>query len=266
MIIGFEVPLGDEVVEDEVGMALLDPARLIFAAAVLKIKHRIAHLDLRVVTGRQVKDGMPPTAGDLGEIPDLPHGAVGNILRQIVVCPWFGNLNATCVSAASVEGMASRIVHVHSVDDEVVVMETGDKRRSSGRPEPVGALHHVEFRIAPEIELYRRGARGLDAELGSAAGVDARVFRAPHIRGSGLETVSGLRVAVARKQKYRDRKSLHRIVSLTQSVPEFKPLGLPHLQPGREAFTEMIPANPLIPQKPLVSGQRPCYRTEILEG
>jgi hypothetical protein len=148
---------------------------------------------------------MPPVPGDLGEIPDLANGAVRNILRQIVGCAWFGNLDAACVSAAAVEGMASRIVHVHSVDDEVVIVESGHERWSGGGPEPVGALHHVQLRIAPEVELHRRGIRGLDAELGSAAGVDARVFRAPHIGGSRLKTVTGsLCVAVARKQKYRE--------------------------------------------------------------
>ena len=40
MIIGLALSLGDQVVEDEVGMALLDPAGLIFAAAVLQIEHR----------------------------------------------------------------------------------------------------------------------------------------------------------------------------------------------------------------------------------
>jgi hypothetical protein len=32
---------------------------------------------------------------------------------------------------------------------------------------PSELLHHVEFRIAPEIELYRRGVWGLYAEFSS---------------------------------------------------------------------------------------------------
>ena len=48
----FRLAARDEVVEDEVGMALLDPASLIFAATVLKIKHGIAHLRLRIVARR----------------------------------------------------------------------------------------------------------------------------------------------------------------------------------------------------------------------
>src|ERR1039457_4592905 len=143
------------------------------------------------------KSGISPRSP--GEIPDFANGALRNILRQIVGCARFGNLNATCVSAASVEGMASRIVHVHSVDDEIVVVEPGHEGRSGGGPKPVRALHHVKFRVAPKVELYRRGIRGVDTELGSAAGVDARIFRAPHIRGSWLKTVSGLCVAAARK-------------------------------------------------------------------
>jgi hypothetical protein len=47
---------GDQVVEDEIGMALLDPASLIFAAAVLQIEHRVAHLGLRVVARRQIEE------------------------------------------------------------------------------------------------------------------------------------------------------------------------------------------------------------------
>jgi len=118
-------------------MALLDPPCFIFAASVLKVKHWIAHPSLRVVAGRQVKEGMSPVSGDLGEIPDLADGAVRNILRQIVGCPWFGDLDAACVSAAAVEGMASCVVYVHSVNNEVVVVEPGNEWRRSGGPESI---------------------------------------------------------------------------------------------------------------------------------
>src|ERR1035438_1751847 len=210
---------------------------------------------------------MPPVPGDLGEMPNLAHGAVWNILRQIVGCPWFGNLDGACVSAASVEGMASRIVHVHSADDEIVVVESGHEGRSGGGPKPVRALHHVKFRVAPKVELHRRGIRGLDTELGSAAGVDARVFRAPHIRGSGLKTVSGLCVAVARKQQYRDCNSLHRILSIIESVPGISALApWPHLQPGRKALTEVIPADSLDTAGSEVFRTAAYYLIEILEG
>ena len=56
---------GDQVVEDEVGMPLPDPASLIFAAAVLKIQHGIPRLRLRVVARRRIDEGVPPTPGDL---------------------------------------------------------------------------------------------------------------------------------------------------------------------------------------------------------
>ena len=56
------LPAGDQVVEDEVGMALPDPAGLIFAAAVLKIKHRVTRLGLRVIARRRVDQGMTPAS------------------------------------------------------------------------------------------------------------------------------------------------------------------------------------------------------------
>ena len=46
---GLTVPGGNQVVEDEVGVVLADPAGLVLAAAVLQVEHRVAFLQLGVV-------------------------------------------------------------------------------------------------------------------------------------------------------------------------------------------------------------------------
>src|SRR5665213_1022895 len=113
---------------------------------------------------------MAPCAGDLGQVPDFSHRAMGNILREVVGGPGFGDLDGAGVSAAAVEGMASKIVGVYAVDVEVVVVETGNKRRCGHGPDSVRPLHHVQLRIAPEIQLHGGGAWGLEAELRPAGG------------------------------------------------------------------------------------------------
>jgi hypothetical protein len=42
---------GDQIVEDEIGVALTNPTSFVLSAAVLQVKHWIALLSLRVIAG-----------------------------------------------------------------------------------------------------------------------------------------------------------------------------------------------------------------------
>src|SRR5690606_32940378 len=65
------LPLGDQVVEDDVDVALPVPAGLVLTPAVEQVEHRIASAGVRVVVGRRVDVGAAPLAGDLREVPLL---------------------------------------------------------------------------------------------------------------------------------------------------------------------------------------------------
>ena len=115
--------------------------------------------------------------------------------------------------------MASGIAEFRAVDQQRVVMEARHERRGGRGPEAVRLLHHVQFGTAPEVHHDLGGARGLHPEFGPAAGVDARIRRAPNIGGGGLEPAGILCTAEARQQKYCDSNSLHQIISIPSPVP-----------------------------------------------
>ena len=50
----------DQIVEDEVRIALTHPAGLVLACTMLQIENWIAHVRFRIVIGRQINEGMPP--------------------------------------------------------------------------------------------------------------------------------------------------------------------------------------------------------------
>jgi hypothetical protein len=159
------LPLGVQVVEDEVRAALPGPARLVLAASVLQVEDRIARPRLRVVVRRRVDEGMTPAPRHLGVVPDLTDLAVRHVLDRIVVRARFRNFNRARPAVAAEVSAAPGIGDVGPVDDEHVVVEAGSQRRRREGPEPVGLLHHVRLGAAPEVDPHLGGVGSLHAQL-----------------------------------------------------------------------------------------------------
>ena len=86
---------GNEVVHDEVGVALGHPSPLVLAPAVLEVEHRISHLGfVAVVGGRGIDKCAPQAVGALGPEQDLLYETVGNITLLVEGCIVCGNLYA----------------------------------------------------------------------------------------------------------------------------------------------------------------------------
>ena len=113
----FGLALGDQVVEDEVRAPLPDPAGLVFPAAVLQVEHGIAHLDLRVVAGRQVDQRVAPATGRLRRVPDLTDLPVGHVLDRIVVGASLRHLDGAGVPAPTEERVAAGVGELGAIDD-----------------------------------------------------------------------------------------------------------------------------------------------------
>src|ERR1039457_1707068 len=199
----------DQVVEDEVRMALLDPPGFVFPAAVLQVEHRVAHLRRRIVAWRRVHQRVPPVAGHARVVPDLPNLAVGNVLWKVIGCTRFRNLDRARVLAAAVEGMAAGIAHFHSVDDQRVVVPPRSKGWSRDGPESVRLLLHIHFRTAPEIEPDLRSIWSFESKLGPRAAVYARIDRTGNICSCGLEITRFLCATETGKQEHCYYDPLH---------------------------------------------------------
>jgi hypothetical protein len=73
----------DQVVQDEIRVALANPSGLVFTGAMLQVEDRIACLGLCVVVWRQINQRMPPRPPYLRAVPNLPDLAVGQVLNRI---------------------------------------------------------------------------------------------------------------------------------------------------------------------------------------
>ena len=199
--------LGDQVVEDEVGAPLPDPAGLVLAAAVLQVEHGIARPGLRVVAGGQVDQRVPPRPGRLRRVPDLADLSVRHVLDRVVVGARLRHLDGARVLAPAEERMAARVGELRAVDDHRVVVQAGNERRRDHRPEPVRLLLHVDLRPAPEVHPGLGGIGRLDADLDPAGAVHAGILGAPHVGLGRLELTGLLRRTDRRHRQQRQRES-----------------------------------------------------------
>ncbi len=120
---GFGLAFGDQIVHDQIGLALIGPARLIFAAAVLEVQHGIAGRGVLVIGRRRVDEAPPRGFGDLRIIEILADLAVGDILEGIEVLVLGGAFHAAAPAAGPVEVQAAGVRNGSPVDPDLVVVK-----------------------------------------------------------------------------------------------------------------------------------------------
>jgi len=120
---GFGLLLGDQVVHDDVDVALNVPPLLVFSPAVEEIQHRVFRFGIRVVVRRRVDVGTPPPPCHFGKVPALPHLPARHVLQGVEVAVRFGNLDAAVVEAGSEERPRCRICDDGAIDGQRVVVE-----------------------------------------------------------------------------------------------------------------------------------------------
>ncbi len=121
--------LRDQIVQDEVQLAVPDPARLILAHAVLYIEHRVFPPGLPVIGGRRVHIAflhMSVDAGDIGADLDIP---VGHILQEPEVLPLSGHFEKVGGPKAPVSHRRHRVGDLHAVHIPEMIVEA---RRNAG--------------------------------------------------------------------------------------------------------------------------------------
>ena len=111
-----------------------------------------------------------------------------HILHRIIGRARLRNFNATCRLASSEEGVSVGVADLGTIDDQRVIVETGNKRRSGDGPESILLFLHVQFRTAPEVQSDFRSIWSFHANLYSAGAVNPRILRCPDIRRRGLKT------------------------------------------------------------------------------
>src|SRR5207245_2204264 len=150
------------IVEDEIGIALANPAGLIFTGAVLQIEHRIALFHLCIVIRWQIDQRVPPATRYLRVVPDLPDLAVGRILNRVIGRTRLRNLDPTRFLGSTKERMRVEVADFHAIDDQRVVVKAGNERWSGNGPVSVLLFLHVHLRPAPEIQSDLHGVGSLD--------------------------------------------------------------------------------------------------------
>jgi hypothetical protein len=91
---GLGFTIGNQVVHDEVGTALVASAGFIFAHAVLQIEHREALVGVLIIIRRGVNEAVAGRVAGFGEVVDLPQLAMGHVLERVKVLILGGDFDA----------------------------------------------------------------------------------------------------------------------------------------------------------------------------
>ena len=129
---GLGLAFGDQVVHDQIGVALVAPGGFILAPAVLQVQHRIALGLVLVVVGRRVDKGAARGVGALGGEENLLHFAVGNVLEGVEVLIMSRNFDAAFPTSRTVEVQGAGIVEYSPINREMVVVEAFIQRSCRG--------------------------------------------------------------------------------------------------------------------------------------
>src|SRR5208283_1515442 len=116
--------IGNQVVHDQVGMALIAPAGLIFAHAMLQIERREALVGVLIIIRGRIDEAAAGRAAGSGEVEDLPQLAMGHVLEGIKVLILGGDFDAAAPAAGAVEVQAAGVWNLGAIDNELVVVET----------------------------------------------------------------------------------------------------------------------------------------------
>src|ERR1044071_777736 len=95
--------------------------------------------------------------------------------------------------ASSKKGMTASVAHFRAINDECVVMQTGNKRRRRERPKSIRLFYHIRFGAAPEIHPDLGGVGRFDTKLNPPGMINARILGSPDVSRSGLKLTRLLR-------------------------------------------------------------------------
>ena len=177
---------GDAVVHDVGHVALLVPAALVLAHAVLQVQHRIL-LGALLIFGRSIDIAGADRLLDVAPVLALAHLAVRDGRVESVVRGHFrllGNLDAARLLAAAVEGLAVGVVHADAVHQERIVVEAHHQRVRRAGPDPLLILREGIFLVA-DVHLYVRRRRRGNLEGGASLGIHAGILLGGDVGGSG---------------------------------------------------------------------------------
>ena len=172
---GLRLAFGDQVVHDQIGVALVAPGGFILAPAVLQVQHRIALGLVLVVVGRRVDKGTAGGVGALRGEENLLHSAVGNVLEGVEVLVVGGDFDAAFPASRTVEVQGAGIVECSPINREMVVVEAFIQRPLPWC-QPRRRLRPLERRSLTSAQTHA-DALGLgrdDAKSSVALGVDLR--------------------------------------------------------------------------------------------
>src|SRR4051794_15175124 len=105
-------------------MALVAPARFIFAHAVLQIEHREAVVGILIVIRGSENEAPAGGAAAFGKIVNLPQLAMGNVLESVKVLVLGRDFYPAAPAAAAIEIEGIGVRNLCSVNDELVIMES----------------------------------------------------------------------------------------------------------------------------------------------
>ena len=237
--------LGDQVVHDLGGMALLRPAVLVLAAAMLQVQHRIALGGILVILGRGVDEDVTHRLVHFGPVVDFPHLALRNVLRGVEVLVCRRDVDAASPTAGAVVVEAGRIGDVGPVDVQLIVVESFILRGGFADPGAVLALNEVVFDTT-DVQLDGLGVGRFHAHADAALGIDHRILLAGLVVRGRDEVLFHLGVgAYAERCRQKEKESFHSIRLLIMvtvcSVPVVPRLG-GLLAEVQEMGLELVPS------------------------
>ena len=99
---------GDQIVHDEIGAPLFDPAGLIFPAAMPQDEDRVALLGIVVILCGHINISPPPGVGDLRVVPLHAHLPMRYILDIVEINPRFRHFHAAGLHFCAAIALGSR--------------------------------------------------------------------------------------------------------------------------------------------------------------
>ena len=180
---------GDEVVHDQVRVALVPPGVLVLTPAVLQVQHRVLLLVL-VILRRGVHPRDAVLVRAVGPEEHLLHLAVRHVLHGVEVGVVGRDLDTALPAGGAVVVVRAGIVEHAAVDGQVIVVEAL-VHGTGGRAHPGAVFRLVQDGSAGTAEAEAHddglGLGGVDLEAGEALGVHHRILLARLVELGRLE-------------------------------------------------------------------------------
>jgi hypothetical protein len=150
----------------------------------LKNEHRISGLHALVIIRWRVNNCATPLAGRFREVPLYSHLSMRDLFDLVVINAGLRNFDAARFPAVSKVRLASQIVHLDSVQDEPVVMKTGNRGRRGHAPDSIRTPGHRKWPFPESVATSHFNAvsvRRLQREGYSPVRENPRALRTTHI-------------------------------------------------------------------------------------